>query len=34
VILQAYSADGCWVGAMKLEQSEYDLLIRGEGENL
>jgi hypothetical protein len=34
VILQAYNADGCWVGAMKYEQSEYDLLISGEGENL
>ena len=34
VILQAYGADGCWVGAMKFEQSEYDLLISGEGENL
>jgi hypothetical protein len=34
VILQAYNADGCWVGAMKFEQGEYDLLISGEGENL
>jgi hypothetical protein len=34
VILQAYGADGCWVGAMKFEQSEYDLLISGVGENL
>jgi hypothetical protein len=34
VILQAYGADGCWVGGMKFEQSEYNLLISGEGENL
>jgi hypothetical protein len=34
VILQAYGADGCWVGAMKFEQSEYDLLISGDGKNL
>ena len=34
VILQAYNAYGCWVGAMKFEQSEYDLLISGEGEDL
>jgi hypothetical protein len=34
VILQAYSSDGCWVGAMKFEQSEYDLLISGQAESL